>query len=595
MKKQKIKNECIIRSSNINGITLVALVVTIIVLIILAGISINLVLGDKGIVTIGKRAKENIELAQIEEEKELNELYTQLESKNTEIKTNNANAPKLLTGMTPIKFEMPTEEKMGEVVETTKRDSDWYNYGITYNTKRWANAKTEDGSMWVWIPRFAYKITYIDNTDKSKGGIVEVVFLKGTSDNYYDENGNIQTAQRQTSENQTIDTTADFTVHPAFTNESSINYANGGWDKELEGIWVAKFAAGYASGNNNTEVKDSSVSYSQKEAVVDATERGTTSYGSENARNWLDGEYGSTTTAIKYPVFQGTTYTMNYINVNDCYNIAKVLNENGNIYGLSTSDSNSHLMKNSEWGAVAYLSKSIYGQNEKEITINNVNLNSGNRKRTTTIGKSGVDSVYGVTGCTNNTTDTTDILTTIDEINNISKNIANENGIYVWNQKNGQNSSTTGTIYGIYDISGCVWERTSSYIANNNESLKLYGESIAYDKNTLKIISTKYTTVYPNNESGENNIDIAGQKNFINNTKIYGDAVRESTGKKTEVSNSGNSGWNTDNSYFSAIYGPFLARGGHFKLGSGAGAFAFGRDAGDSAYYIGFRVVLSGK
>ena len=62
------------------GVTLVALVVTIIVLIILAGISINLILGDNGIITIAKKAKENTELAKIQEETELNELYTQLEA-----------------------------------------------------------------------------------------------------------------------------------------------------------------------------------------------------------------------------------------------------------------------------------------------------------------------------------------------------------------------------------------------------------------------------------------------------------------------------------------------------------------------------------
>ena len=65
---------------NQKGVTLVALVVTIIVLIILAGISINLVLGDNGIITIAKKAKENTELAKIEEETQLNELYTQLET-----------------------------------------------------------------------------------------------------------------------------------------------------------------------------------------------------------------------------------------------------------------------------------------------------------------------------------------------------------------------------------------------------------------------------------------------------------------------------------------------------------------------------------
>ena len=97
----------------------------------------------------------------------------------------------------------------------------------------------------------------------------DIVFLVGLTDNYYDENGKLQTAQRQTSENQTIVTNGDaYTVHPAFTNESSINYANGGWDKELAGIWVAKFEAGYASGNNKATVKASSVNYSQDTSWV---------------------------------------------------------------------------------------------------------------------------------------------------------------------------------------------------------------------------------------------------------------------------------------------------------------------------------------
>ena len=65
---------------NNKGITLVALVVTIIVLIILAGVSINLVLGDNGIIIIAKKAKENTELAKTEEETNLNEIYYQLEN-----------------------------------------------------------------------------------------------------------------------------------------------------------------------------------------------------------------------------------------------------------------------------------------------------------------------------------------------------------------------------------------------------------------------------------------------------------------------------------------------------------------------------------
>ena len=65
---------------NHNGITIISLVVTIVILIILAGISINLTIGEDGLITKAKQAKENIELAQIEEQTSLNELYSGLES-----------------------------------------------------------------------------------------------------------------------------------------------------------------------------------------------------------------------------------------------------------------------------------------------------------------------------------------------------------------------------------------------------------------------------------------------------------------------------------------------------------------------------------
>ena len=61
------------------GITLIALVVTVIVLIILAGVSISLVLGENGIVNKAKKAKENTELAKTEEETMLNDLAKQIE------------------------------------------------------------------------------------------------------------------------------------------------------------------------------------------------------------------------------------------------------------------------------------------------------------------------------------------------------------------------------------------------------------------------------------------------------------------------------------------------------------------------------------
>ena len=568
-----------------NGITLVALIVTVVIIVILAGVSVKLLTGNNGLIGIARNKKEDIDLTINAQEEEIRRL------EGGEGKENRPNSPVLLTGMTPIKFTMPTDEKMGKIVETTAGDSDWYEYGTTYETRRWANAKTEDGSMWVWIPRFAYRVNKESET-------FDVVFLIGTTDKYYDENGNIKTAKRQTSENQVIDTTVGYTVHPAFTNESKINYANGGWDKELTGIWVAKFDAGYASGNNTATVKASSVSYSPSKVWINKTERGTETDGSEDARNWLDGIYGATTTSIKYPTFQGVTYAMNYINHNDSFNIAKVLNENGNIYGLSTSDSDSHLMKNSEWGACSYLSLSKYGLYNVDIKINSVNLNSGNRKRTETAGKSGVDSVYAVTGCAGGNSNTT-----IDTLKAVTANKADsKGGAYVWNQKNGQASSTTGTIYGVYDIAGTVWERTAAYVANENGNLRGQGASIAYNGNTLKTESTKYTTVYPFNEKDSEgneitNIDTASQQNFVANSKIYGDAIRETNNGKAGTTEDGwnYSSWTSDYSYFPALSVPFFKRGGGLWDGSHAGVCAFSRSSGDSYYDVGFRAVLINK
>lgn len=60
------------------GVTLVALVVTIIILIILAGVSINMLVGDNGIITLTQKAKENTELAKLEEEQNLNSIYDEL-------------------------------------------------------------------------------------------------------------------------------------------------------------------------------------------------------------------------------------------------------------------------------------------------------------------------------------------------------------------------------------------------------------------------------------------------------------------------------------------------------------------------------------
>ena len=548
------------------GITLVALVITIIILLILATISIQS-LTNTGLFAKAQEAKEKTQNAEKNQARILNEYEDELNkyvsgvSKVDTDWTGKVNKPKLMTGMTAIKFNEPTGDERaneGSVVKTTDTDTAWYDY----DAKKWANAQTEDGSMWVWIPRFAYKI---NNSNKT----FDIVFLKDTTNNNV-ENGTEKNAE-----------TEGYTIHPAFKNESSTGYENGGWDKELTGIWFSKFEAGFASGNNSATVKESSVKYTQASAWVAGVELGS-SDTTATARNFLDGEYGvksgsdytfknGTAPSIKYPTFQGLTYSMNYINHNDAFNISRALTESGNIYGLSNSSTDSHMMKNSEWGAVAYLSQSKYGLNETNIYINNVNLNNTSK------------SVYAVTGCAGATEDASVVATTIIELNNRTTS-----GVYVWTQKSGTKASTTGTIYGIYDMSGGAWERSAGLVNNGNANLSTYGQSMLNALNNGK--SSKYVTVYPYDSSVDKdgaNIDTASAANWKANTKIYGDGIRE-----TSTAGTGKTSWYGDYSYFPAVNSPFSKRGGGYWVTDGAGLFSFYRAGGNSDYSSGFRSVL---
>ena len=490
----------------------------------------------------------NGDIQEIYEERKNRESRIEVEIK----KCHGPNEPDLKVGMTPVKFNEATISKKGEIVKTTKEDKDWY----SYKDKKWANAETQDGSLWVWIPRFAYKI----NSDTQT---TDVVFLKGTTDEYCDENGNIQIAKRCKSKDEKVDTTTGYTVHPAFTDESRIGFRNGGWDKELTGIWVSKFEAAYATSGENPNkapVKESSVVYTQESVWALKIERQgvypeETQEGSIPARNWLDGVYEVNKEKIKYPTFQGSSYSMNYLSLNDANNICKVLTEEGNIYGLSTSDADSHLVKNSEWGACTYLARdATYGIGNKEIAVNSKNLNNGGVSTTKEQGNKKA-SAYAVTGYNSNNNEWNDYLDT------------------------NPSSSTTGNIYGIYDISGGHWERATGYINNGNFTNSI---SVVVGKDK----STKYATVYPHSDA-EVNGDERSKANYRLNDKIYGDGIRE-----TSTEGIGTTSWNNDYSYYPEGGDSFFLRGGHCGHGSDAGLSAFVRANGGAAWYTGFRSVL---
>ncbi len=151
------------------GITLVSLVITIIVLIILAGISLNLTLGKNGLFTMAKRAKENIELAQIQEDTMLNELYSQVE--NNDISEKNTVIEGLEKNIQDLKNKLNTLEN--NIAEMNNKLPTFYDVNIHQNiTSTIERSKT---NLSVTIPANSYVcITFRVAYNQSKPEYIEV-------------------------------------------------------------------------------------------------------------------------------------------------------------------------------------------------------------------------------------------------------------------------------------------------------------------------------------------------------------------------------------------------------------------------------------
>ena len=117
------------------AVTLIALVVTIVILIILAAVSMNMVLGDQGIFKKAQEGANSMHDAEVNTQMAFNSITDEMDkiiagnsTQNPEIKQDTPNAPEQIDGMTPIKFTEPTETEMGSIAETTWEDNSWYDY-----------------------------------------------------------------------------------------------------------------------------------------------------------------------------------------------------------------------------------------------------------------------------------------------------------------------------------------------------------------------------------------------------------------------------------------------------------------------------------
>ena len=241
-------------------------------------------------------------------------------------------------------------------------------------------------------------------------------------------------------------------------------------------------------------------------------------------------------------------------NIATAFNTIRKFSTTSN-YGLTTYDA--HMMKNSEWGAVAYLSHSVYGKNS-EVWINNVNTGYGNGEVVSGLLPWGPS----ITGCSGASASA-----------GVQNNMTACASGYDYKQK-GVNASTTGNITGIYDMSGGAWEYVMGSVLDSS------GNFVASSAGFTTKPDSKYYDAYPYN-TDSNNYAIGK----------LGDATRE-----TLVRTSG-CGWYSDETYMPGNTSycancMWFDRGGDASNGSNAGLFSFYRGIGVAFTSHGSRAVV---
>ena len=452
--------------------------------------------------------------------------------KSPNIDNSGANAPALLSNMIPVYYDEETSEwKKAD----SKENNNWYNY----DNKMWANAVTvtstnrqtylnasvgttipmsDINTMWVWVPRYTY--TYLNTNTPQE---IKIKFESGTN-----STGTIKCTDNVTGESSTSETCTDTTnnglkagtstyTHPAFwwdKNDNNVREEN----EELTGIWVGKFE----------------VSSDTTCAADDYSGIGV----------------GCNIQTIR-PLIKPDVVPWRGAQVGTFFNGIQKMRESGNKYGFATTDE-THMIKNIEWGAVAYLSHSKYGIN-KEVA-----LNSFSNMRT---------------GCGPQSSGSTSSGSTCNSYTTIL----------------GQSASTTGNVYGVYDMSGGAREyMMGNMVYSNGQQMSGYSTSSNNNSAFTGILDdgTAFTGTYAFPSKRYYDKYSRGSNTEYTRGKL-GDATKEMAPTGT----SGN--WYSDNASFMYSNVPWVMRGGYYGVGASAGAFCFSHYTGAALNDRSARAVIS--
>ena len=338
--------------------------------------------------------------------------------------TSGANEPVLSKNMIPVYYD--EEAEVWKKADKTNKNETykWYNY----DEKMWANSVTlseanrstylsaEPGTeismddiltMQVWIPRYKYKVWNYnaDGTATSEPQEIEITFESGTettgeiscTDSISGTDGAAsETCKLKSTSATCTDSTCNGKTytHPAFTFG----------DTEVTGMWVGKFEISAPT--------DSTCYTSASEANCNKT--GITPLVKPDVKSYRYAQVG--------------TFETNMMAMND----------SDNIYGFATTD-DTHMMKNMEWGAVAYLSHSKYGTCT-DGTCTEINKNDSSRYYTGRSG--GGTSASSTADGTYKYNETKIVDTTLTGGTSVTPTITNDT-TYPWTEEDGLYKSST--------------------------------------------------------------------------------------------------------------------------------------------------------
>ena len=292
----------------------------------------------------------------------------------TNLDTSGANAPVLASNMIPVYYDETSDVWKKADANNKNSNYQWYSYESSGEYKgRWANAVTvKESNRQTYLN--ATPGTTISMDDINTMWVWIPRFNAVTPSNY---NGGTKAKPNA------IDVTF------VKQNETAIDAFTFG-TKELSGFWYGKFETSHTTLASSTT----------------ANNLGCTNETCSNANGII---------------IKPNVTNLRYNNVSNFFFASRSMEQSGNSFGFVSSEVDTHMSKNNEWGAVAYLTQSIYGRCTSSTTCTEVGINNNVNKQTG----------YGAPAGSNTSVAT---------------------GTY--NMTSGKDASTTKTIYGIYDMSG---------------------------------------------------------------------------------------------------------------------------------------------